>query len=290
MTDAPVLRAAPAKDESRHFDPVLQPDLASTYATRAARLRELAMGHDLSAYLMLAADVTEGQALCLSDVLSDVTEPAIVAQLGDWPARLNQLIAHLEPKAPAPVLPYLAALGGMDEASVRQAGLSLVEGEFGNVEAAIAPFIWAALSVEVAQNVRAAPLPASSGQETADCPCCGSVPVASLIHTGDRQGLRYLHCALCDSEWHMVRAKCSNCGAAGKLDYLSFDTADAPIRAEACSSCGGYLKVISHERDPHAEVIADDLASLALDDASVAEGFARTGFSPFALPTAPAQD
>ncbi|WP_084402336.1 formate dehydrogenase accessory protein FdhE [Cupriavidus sp. amp6] len=31
----------------------------------------------------------------------------------------------------------------------------------------------------------------------------------------------------CESAWHMVRAKCTDCGAAADLDYLSFDTTEA---------------------------------------------------------------
>lgn len=279
----PVLNFAP-RDESRHFDPILQPDLAQLYRIRAARLRELAEGHDLAAYLQLAADVTEAQAACLTDGTPAQTDPSVVAATGNWPQRLDQLITHLRPRAPAPVLTHLDRLSAMDKAALREIARAMVQGDFETVDGALAPFLWAALSSEMAQAVRAAPLPDSQRHETVDCPCCGTAPVASLIHTGERQGLRYLHCALCETEWHMVRAKCSNCGEAGDLDYLSFDTPEAAIRAEACSSCGGYLKLVSLERDAQAEVVADDLASLALDDASVAEGFARTGFNPFALP------
>lgn len=285
----PVLNFAP-RDESRHFDPILQPDLASLYRIRSARLRALAEGHDLAAYLLLAADITEGQANCLTEGTPAQTDPSVVAATGNWPQRLDQLIAHLRPRAPAPVLAHLDRLSALDEATLRDTTQAMVQGDFEAVDGALAPFLWAALSVEVAQAVRAAPLPVSEGHETVDCPCCGTAPVASLIHTGDRQGLRYLHCALCETEWHMVRAKCSNCGEAGDLDYLSFDTPEAAIRAEACSSCGGYLKLVSLERDAQAEVVADDLASLPLDDASVAEGFARTGFNPFALPVPAPQE
>ncbi len=287
------LSSVPPEDASRHFDPLLRPDLATLYATRAARLRELAEGHDLSDYLRLAADVAEGQAACLTDAASVPESPAAgalsldvraVAGSGDWPRALDHLLAHLRPRVPATVLPHVDRLAALAEADRRQVALALVEGRFDGVDAAIAPLVWAGLSVTVAARARLVPLPASPGRETAHCPVCGTAPVASLIHTGDRQGLRYLHCALCDCEWHMVRAKCTNCGQAGKLDYLSFETPEAAIRAEACSACGSYLKVISQERDQQAEAVADDLASLVLDDAAGAEGFARTGFNPFALP------
>ncbi|SCU88269.1 hypothetical protein CNECB9_4820031 [Cupriavidus necator] len=51
-----------------------------------------------------------------------------------------------------------------------------------------------------------------------------------------------------------------------ELNYLSFDTPEATVRAGSCGVCHGYLKVISLERDPQAEAVADDLATLALDE------------------------
>lgn len=288
MTAAPVLRpSVPPDSASRHFDPVLRPDLAALYTARAARLRALAEGHELSAYLTFAAEIAAAQASVPEadgPAGSGPVDPRVVVAESDWPAVLDHLIAHLRPLVPAAVLPHLEALAAWPEAERRAAALALWEGRFAAVDPAAAPLLWAAFSTRVAQAVRRAPLPASGGQETALCPCCGGAPVASVIHTGDRQGLRYLHCALCDSQWHMVRAKCTSCGEAGALDYLSFDTPEAAVRAEACGACGGTLKVISAERDPEVEVVADDLATLALDDAAREEGFGRTGFNPFALP------
>lgn len=294
LKPAPRLSSVPSEESTRHFDPALRPDLSTLYATRAARLRELAEGHDLAEYLRLAADVAEGQAACLTSSASDAAaspaagplalDPRVEAASGNWPQALDQLLAHLRPRAPATVIPHVERLATLAEAERRQAALALVEGRFDAVDAAIAPLVWAGLSVSVARQARQVALPASTGQETPDCPICGTTPVASLIHSGDRQGYRYLHCALCDCEWHVVRAKCSNCGQAGKLDYLSFDTPEATVRAECCSACGSYLKVISQERDPAAEAVADDLATLLLDDAATAEGFGRSGFNPFALP------
>ncbi len=276
----------PSEESTRHFDPVLRPDLSPLYAQRAERLRALAQGHELSDYLRLAASVTDAQASCLvEDTVLTAThvDPVTLSRSGDWPAIMDRMIDHLRPVAPDPVVPHLDQLASMSETVRREAVLAMVEGRFGDVDAAMAPFLWAAFSVEVARIARSVDLPVAA-TETAYCPVCGSVPVGSLIHTGDRQGLRYLHCTLCECEWHMVRAKCSNCGDAGQLEYLCFDDADAAIRAESCGACGSYLKVISQEREQKAEVVADDLASLVLDDAAQAEGYGRSGFNPFALP------
>jgi FdhE protein len=84
--------------------------------------------------------------------------------------------------------------------------------------AAAAPVIMAALQVHwaalaasfTAEAVRALDVPGL-------CPLCGSLPVASVVYAqSPYQGYRYLHCALCAAEWHMVRVQCTRCGASGK--------------------------------------------------------------------------
>lgn len=306
MNNAPTPRSIPSEASTRHFHPVLRPELQALYRARAARLRALAEGHDLTHYLRLAADVADAQAAIAAQAAAsraasqaDATQPdaapgasqadvAIqpvrIADDAQWLAHLDAIVAHIAPHAPDAIIPHLDALNALSADSRITAGKALAQGQFDQTPAALAPFLWAALSLEVALAARAAPLPVSGAMESADCPVCGSAPVASLIHTGDTQGLRYLHCTLCECEWHVVRAKCTNCGDAKQLDYLSFDSADATVRAESCGHCSGYLKVISQERDPQAETVADDLATLALDDATAGEGYKRTGFNPFALP------
>lgn len=287
VVSAPVLRARAPAEASRHFDPVLRPDLAPLYAARAARLRALAEGHDLGDYLRFAAEVAGAQAACACAGGAGPVAPidaAALAREGDWPATLDRMLDLLRGHVPAAAEPHLATLAAMGEADRRAAAGALAAGEFDRVDPALGPLIWAALSLATAEAARRASLPAAEAPETADCPVCGGPPVASHIHTGERQGLRYLHCALCECEWHVVRAKCAGCGDAEKVDYLSFETPEAAVRAEACGACGGYLKLVSAERDPQVETVADDLATLLLDDAARAEGFGRSGVNPFALP------
>ena len=109
------------------------------------------------------------------------------------------------------------------------------------------------------------------------CPLCGSEPVASVVYAqSPYQGYRYLHCALCATEWHMVRVQCSRCGASGKsIAFQSAMTganqendgsaAEAAVRAETCEQCRCYRKILYQEKDPQVEPVADDLASLNLD-------------------------
>src|SRR5262249_38339149 len=101
-------------------------------------------------------------------------------------------------------------------------------------------------------------------------PCCGSRPTSSIARIGGKEaGYRFLHCALCNAEWHMVRIKCSYCESTKGISYEAIDDGTPaqakPVKAEVCEECGTYLKVCSMERDPHVEPVADDLATLSLD-------------------------
>ncbi len=104
------------------------------------------------------------------------------------------------------------------------------------------------------------------------------------------QGYRYLHCALCAAEWHMVRVLCSQCGASGKnIAYRSLEGAasdegssveGAAVRAETCEVCRGYRKILYEEKDTGVEPVADDVASIALDLLLAEEGYHRASGNP----------
>jgi len=105
------------------------------------------------------------------------------------------------------------------------------------------------------------------------------------------QGYRYLHCALCATEWHMVRVLCSQCGASGKnIAYYSLEgnSADkspseqggSAVRAETCDQCHGYRKILYQEKDTGVEPVADDVASVALDVLLAEEGYHRASGNP----------
>lgn len=121
------------------------------------------------------------------------------------------------------------------------------------------------------------------------CPCCGSPPVASVIHADPkRSGVRYLQCGLCATQWYLERSICSVCEQSGKLGYLSLES-DAgepslPAQAETCGDCQTYLKLVSCDGDAQAEPLADDLASLALDLLlAEQEEYRRSGFNPLLI-------
>lgn len=121
------------------------------------------------------------------------------------------------------------------------------------------------------------------------CPCCGSLPVASLRRIGGlEQGLRYLVCSLCTTQWHMVRIKCSHCESTAAMGYLTLSSdpdskagqeaaTREVVKAEVCDDCASYLKLVSLESDAQAEPVADDLATLALDLLTDERGYVRVG-------------
>ncbi|NIG87809.1 formate dehydrogenase accessory protein FdhE [Serratia symbiotica] len=283
-----VKREKPTTLES--IPPLLFANLKSLYRRRAERLRQLALNNSLGDYLNFAAQLAEAQHHALHDYpltldLSEVLEQgatsgkppldvSVYTRSEHWHLLLTSLIAELLSQVPEHIL---AVLDNLEKASVHEWDLMadiLLNGEFSRVGSEKAPFIWAALSLYWTQMASLLPGKAPRaeyGENHQFCPVCGSIPVASIVLIGTINGLRYLHCNLCESEWHLVRVKCSNCE-------------QAAVKAESCGDCGTYLKILYQEKDPQVEAVADDLASLVLDARMEEEGFSRTSINPFLFP------
>ena len=105
-----------------------------------------------------------------------------------------------------------------------------------------------------------------------------------VIHLAAQAGVRYLQCSLCECQWHVVRSKCSNCDSTHALDYWCLEDEKAPIKAESCNECQTYLKAFYQQADHQLELVADDLASLALDAEMEEKELARSGINPLMLP------
>ena len=52
------------------------------------------------------------------------------------------------------------------------------------------------------------------------------------------------------------------------------------VQAETCTACGSYRKIVNQEKDPLAEPLADDLASLMLDLLMSETRFQRASANP----------
>jgi len=301
--------------------PVLHlPVRAEVFAERELRLRELAAGHAMRDYLLLLAELTRAQHELLQDhpgvplpdeqalqAAVSAAKPPLPAELWPrdpcWRAGLQRLLDALQARLPeGPARSTVVALRELEPQLLEQQADRLLNGITLGLDLASGPFIAAALQVYWTHMVLATQAahgaerlaPFGRIEDATRCPCCGFVPVASVarIDAGSG-GLRYLQCALCATQWHMVRVKCSHCESTRGIHYESLERIDGDagtgagidvgpgskptIEAETCDECGSYLKIVRRDRDPQAEAVADDLASLTLDLLVAEAGFQRHG-------------
>ncbi|MNO64243.1 formate dehydrogenase accessory protein FdhE [compost metagenome] len=272
---------------------------ADLFVRRAARLRHLATGHPLGDYLNLIANLCDAQQKVLERTaalpLPDTTAlersmehgmPPLAYETlvrdGAWLPLLDALLELADAGGNPAVEQALQRLRGAEDGQRKAWALALLNGQYDLLPAALVPFLGA--SLQAAFSHWLLELPEDAVTETGVttlCPICGAPPVAGMIRSrGRHNGLRYLSCSLCSCEWHYVRVKCSHCEESKGLAYYSLQhegvaTDQAPLRAETCQSCQGYLKQFYLEYDQHAEAQADDLASLALDLRMAEDGYLR---------------
>ncbi len=279
------------------------PDLKKLFDRRAARLQALSPSHSLADYLQFIAALVRAQADVV-DRLPAGTLPGrdqidffhehklpIVDRLTwrrdpSWQAALDRILDGLAPIAmPDP------ARSAFDELkrAVPDAREALANRVLGidpvPADAAQACFVSAALQVYwtrmaalLDQETVRAVEPAGS------CPVCGSPAVASVVYAeGSLQGVRFLCCSLCASEWHCVRIKCANCQSTKGIAYHHIPERPA-MKAETCDECRTYTKILYKDKDPDGEPFADDLATFGLDVLVGEAGWARATPNPFLAP------
>jgi FdhE protein len=290
---------------------------SEVFERRAARFRELASGHSLEQYLIVLAQVAEGQARA-SRVIQPIVEgePALAEAVRlrpapadlqeraqprplfarEWPRSsawrraLEIIIDAMEPLTlPELTTSALVSLGVSSPTQLERAADIVLAGDCARADLAAAPFVGAAL--QVYWTTLAARLPALELEDQrhlspSSAPGCGG-PHASECPACGRpaaagivtgdQHLRYLSCGLCSTEWYLPRLICSACGSSADLSYFEVEDGGGACRAETCPRCGTYLKLFYQERAPGAEAIADDVASLALDLLMTDKGYVRTG-------------
>lgn len=269
------------------------------FAQRAGRLRQLALDHGLGDYLRLAADLADVQPslldhypalpqprqefleLCRAHKIPPLAPGGWTRDPG-WRDALPALAAALTAKTPAATASVLRRLAEAGPEWIEAQADRLLNGDAEGLDLAAAPFIGAALqSYWTSLAACLDPDQLSVPETPGFCPVCGSPPVMAVIRAGTNdQGLRYLHCSLCNSQWHRVRAQCSQCGSDRGLGYYHVEgRPDDPVRAEACSSCHGYLKLLDLQKAPFGEPQADDLASMALDLLMAEQGYEAIGLN-----------
>lgn len=282
---------------------------AGVFAERALRLRQLAAGHSLRDYLMLMALLCEAQHRRLAafptvplptqeqvqaarqasrPLLSIHDWPRAPAWRSEWRALMTDVLEHLPEDSPARA--GVQAAQALDDDTLEHQATRLLTGITLGLDIGTAPFIaaglqlyWTALTMRTGASDTQA---FGDTQDVTRCPCCGSLPAASITRSGGRrQGQRYLHCALCNTEWHMNRVQCTHCLTTEGVRYESLQPVTeneppsrlAAIEAETCKACRHYLKILHMERDAQVEPLADDLASLTLDLLVSEAGFSRHG-------------
>ena len=216
-----------------------------------------------------------------------------------WVDAFRKVVGHLagNDAVPSSAATTRARLAAADDEEIDRLGGFLLAADYESLPPDVVPWIAAGLQVHWTVAVSRLGRDAVRPLDTATvCPCCGSLPVASVRRIGGmRQGVRYLVCSLCAAEWHLVRVKCAHCESTKGIGYLTLsndpdsDTGKAAatretVKAEVCDECSSYLKLVSLESDPQADPVADDLATLALDVLTDERGYLRIGPNLFIHP------
>jgi FdhE protein len=292
-TQAPTI---PIQSSPSSAPPTVIPPSSGLFAERAERFFQLAEGHSLGDWLHFLGKISQAQHTCLQKVpvlplpaspqAREFSMPPLPAQSlprdPAWRAILRCLCEDLAPVAPAPLQQAITALPNRTQAEIETLAEHILHTELYGPDATLLPLVaaalqvyWTHMAIELGK-IGILPLDVSGV-----CPCCGFLPVSSIVKSvGEISNLRYLHCALCNTQWNLVRVKCAACDATEGISYheLEGDTVVHPgaVRAETCDSCKSYLKIIYTEKGG-ADPIADDLATLALDILVDEAGFVRAG-------------
>lgn len=316
MTDTATTRVmSPEEIASRQMGDAPQlrfPVTADVFRDRETRLRQLAAGHAMRDFLIFMADVCAAQHRALQAerggelpaqaALGDAARagvppltPTLHRRDAAWREELSDILAELLPRAGEGPARVIRALKAADTEHLERQADRLLNGVMLGLDLGQAPLIGAALQVYwtrlVHRTQHAYPdLAFGRIDDGKVCPCCGSQPVASIARIGGTEtGARYLHCVLCQAEWHMVRIQCAHCASGRSIFYHETEaaaadtpraTAEPPrgtVRAEACEDCHHYLKIMSMDKDAFVDPVADDLATLPLDLLTAEAGFQRHG-------------
>lgn len=276
------------------------PQRDTVFVKRAWRFRYLANGHPLDGWLRFLGLLAQVQHAVLREFRSEPVLDADTVELARthgmppvsaqqwrprerWQDAARAIAAGLYDEAPGAArasLARLRELGSREFAVLAERALCA---ELPGPDADLLPYVAAALQVlwtHAAASLGSSGIPALGISGV--CPCCGSLPVASVIRpAADIPNLRYLHCSLCNTQWNFVRAACASCGTDAAVAYRQLETAGGPasaaVRAETCDHCMGYLKAVHQDVEPTADPVADDLATLALDVLVDSAGYRRSG-------------
>lgn len=279
------------------------PDPEVLFRQRAGRFATLAQEHRLGPYLTFLGRLAEMQAATLAglpepelpdaETLVRSREHAMPAldrtRFGDDPAcreTLRRFFAGASSvEMPADARQNLDDLAGAQDDVLVWMARNVTSDAIPAHEAAAHILVAAGLQIHAARA--ASRLDASKLTRVGDgiCPACGGPPTSSLIVGWDgAHGARFCSCSLCGTLWNYVRIRCTACGSTKGISYQELDGGpDGAIKAECCSECRTYAKVMQQAKHPELDPVADDVATLALDMLLGEEGLRRSGQNPFLL-------
>lgn len=315
--DDPQIRSDVIPLHAASADPIVLPHPSTLFEDRARRFDHFAARGDAQQpfFTVMAFLSRAQQAAALRFVPGGLPDaamlatrhahrmPILPAALSDrdasWITALRAVLDAPDHDIPLPTAIRAARrmLQGLPDDVIDRLGDALLAYEYETIPVDLVPWIAAGLQVYWTAAVAALGRDAARAIDVAGvCPCCGSLPVASVRRIGgNQQGLRYLVCSLCATQWHMVRIKCSHCESTAGIGYLTLSSdpdsepgkaaaAREVVKAEVCDDCSSYLKLVSLEADHQADPVADDLATLALDLMTDERGYARIGPNLFIHP------
>ncbi|HZA57078.1 MAG TPA: formate dehydrogenase accessory protein FdhE [Candidatus Udaeobacter sp.] len=108
------------------------------------------------------------------------------------------------------------------------------------------------------------------------CPVCGAWPAFAEVRGIERS--RYFRCGRCGGEWQAHCLFCPYCGMTDHEELVSLvpEKSRANSVIDACKRCLGYSKTFTTlQGSPPTKIILEDLATVDLDVAAVAEGYRR---------------
>jgi FdhE protein len=276
------------------------PDPAQLFKARAPRFAALAERHELAPYLQLLSRISEVQ----DQVQRDLPDPEVPSkelieqsrqfampaldrrrQLDDpvFKTTIDRMLTNLaDVDMPDSARTGLAIAANASDVERRAMAEQLLDKVIPPEGLAAHLFVATALQVHLARLASRLDVTRLVPVGETLCPACGSTPASSLIvGWPGAHGARFCACALCGTLWHSVRIKCVLCGSTGGIAYQEIEGGSGTIKAETCSSCQRFVKIMLQFKNPELEPIADDVASIGLDMLVAETGFRRGGFNPY---------
>jgi FdhE protein len=275
-------------------DFVRLPDANSIFGKRAQRLSALAQASAIGPYLAFLSEIVgvqqsahvmlpslhptsrrarTGFPIISADALRDD------AELGETLARFAEI--SYVPSAPPEAEQARRRVCAMPSSERLALSLAIFEAAYPVEDLGESLYVAAALQLHLTRLASTLDEVSIQPVEDGVCPVCGAGPVASIVVGWAKAArARYCCCSFCSTMWHVVRIKCTACGATGGIEYFSLQGGDGDVAIETCAACSTYIKHLHQHRSEQLEPFADDLSSFPLDTLAAARQLHRSTTNP----------